>query len=197
MLFVHQYNSFFQSFVELFELKALSQKNCISEVNTRKLSVRTSRTHPLLQCGLGDSAIQNLRATIFPSREPAEHSVNDDPVSQSLDPEPKITEALRLITVTPFKLDITAIMFSLRSVLGAPSALRQLLPSVSRRSIPGALSLRPFSHMIRNSLTRLRATSSGTGSAAAVTVGATRQIEQVRGMKTRSSVKRLCDGCKV
>ena len=27
-------------------------------------------------------------------------------------------------------------------------------------------------------------------------VGA-RQIEQVRGMKTRSSVKRLCDGCKV
>jgi large subunit ribosomal protein L36 len=34
----------------------------------------------------------------------------------------------------------------------------------------------------------------------AISVGAAavgRQIEQVRGMKTRSSVKRLCDGCKV
>lgn len=32
----------------------------------------------------------------------------------------------------------------------------------------------------------------------AMAVGSTvRQLEQVRGMKTRSSVKRLCDGCKV
>jgi large subunit ribosomal protein L36 len=89
------------------------------------------------------------------------------------------------------------IMFSLRSVLGAPAALRQLLPSVSRRSLPGAISLRPFSHMIQNSLTRLRAASKQNNNAVAATVGASRQIEQVRGMKTRSSVKRLCDGCKV
>ncbi|KAJ5090675.1 hypothetical protein N7532_009359 [Penicillium argentinense] len=86
-------------------------------------------------------------------------------------------------------------MFSLRSVLGAPGALRQLLPSVSRRSLPGAASLRPFSHMIQNSLTRLRA-SAQSKNAVAATIGASRQIEQVRGMKTRSSVKRLCDGCK-
>jgi len=88
-------------------------------------------------------------------------------------------------------------MFSLRSVLGAPKALRQLLPSVSRRSIPGAASLRPFSHMIRNSLTRLRGSQTQGSNAVAGTVGSARQIEQVRGMKTRSSVKRLCDGCKV
>ncbi|CAI7626844.1 unnamed protein product [Penicillium pancosmium] len=87
-------------------------------------------------------------------------------------------------------------MFSLRSVLGAPGALRQLLPSVTRRSLPGAISLRPFSHMIQNSLTRLRAASKQNDNAVAVAVGASRQIEQVRGMKTRSSVKRLCDGCK-
>ncbi|OQD73679.1 hypothetical protein PENDEC_c014G06159 [Penicillium decumbens] len=87
-------------------------------------------------------------------------------------------------------------MFSLRSVLGAPKALRQLLPSVSRRSIPGAASLRPFSHMIRNSLTRLRGSQTQGSNAVAGTVGSARQIEQVRGMKTRSSVKRLCDGCK-
>ncbi|KAJ5408977.1 hypothetical protein N7509_002860 [Penicillium cosmopolitanum] len=87
-------------------------------------------------------------------------------------------------------------MFSLRSVLGAPGALRQLLPSVTRRSLPGAISLRPFSHMIQNSLTRLRAASKQNDNAVAATVGASRQIEQVRGMKTRSSVKRLCDGCK-
>ncbi|KAJ5675596.1 hypothetical protein N7462_008493 [Penicillium macrosclerotiorum] len=87
-------------------------------------------------------------------------------------------------------------MFSLRTVLGAPAALRQLLPSVSRRSIPGAASLRPFSHMIRNSLTSLRAGQSSASNAISATVGTARQIEQVRGMKTRSSVKRLCDGCK-
>lgn len=88
-------------------------------------------------------------------------------------------------------------MFSLRSVLGAPGALRQLLPSVTRRSFPGALSLRPFSHMVQNGLTRLRASSKQEGSAVVASVAASRQLEQVRGMKTRSSVKRLCDGCKV
>ncbi|KAJ5225357.1 hypothetical protein N7468_006582 [Penicillium chermesinum] len=86
-------------------------------------------------------------------------------------------------------------MFSLRRILSAPSALRQLLPSFSRRSFASTTPIRPFSHMIQNSLTRLRA-SSQTHNAVAATVGASRQIEQVRGMKTRSSVKRLCDGCK-
>jgi large subunit ribosomal protein L36 len=152
---------------------------------------------PLLQCGLGDSAIQKLRATIFPSREPAEHGVNDEPYTSIAWSGTKDHRGTAPHHHHPLILDTIVIMFSLRTVLGAPSALRQLLPSVSRRSIPGAMSLRPFSHMIRNSLTRLRATSSGTGSAVAVAVGATRQIEQVRGMKTRSSVKRLCDGCKV
>ncbi|KAJ5580662.1 hypothetical protein N7450_006963 [Penicillium hetheringtonii] len=87
-------------------------------------------------------------------------------------------------------------MFSLRSVLGAPGALRQLFPSVTRRSLPGALSLRPFSHMVQNSLTRLRGSSNQDGNAVVASVAASRQLEQVRGMKTRSSVKRLCDGCK-
>ncbi|KAJ5480797.1 hypothetical protein N7539_006691 [Penicillium diatomitis] len=87
-------------------------------------------------------------------------------------------------------------MFSLRTVLGAPSALRQLLPAVSRRSIPGSVSFRPFSHMVQNGLTRLRNSSAGAGNAVASLVGASRQVEQIRGMKTRSSVKRLCDGCK-
>lgn len=50
--------------------------------------------------------------------------------------------------------------------------------------------------MIRNGLTKLRGQAQ-TGSAVAVGVASARQIEQVRGMKTRSSVKRLCDGCKV
>jgi large subunit ribosomal protein L36 len=89
-------------------------------------------------------------------------------------------------------------MFSLRTVFGASSgALRQFLPSVSRRSFYSSVPLRPFSHMIRNSLTRLRAGKSQSSTAVAVGVGSARQIEQIRGMKTRSSVKRLCDGCKV
>ncbi|KAJ5156701.1 hypothetical protein N7492_009504 [Penicillium capsulatum] len=87
-------------------------------------------------------------------------------------------------------------MFSLRRALGAPAALRQLLPSISRRALPSAASFRPFSHMIRNSPTRLRAAQTSTTNAAVPAVGTARQIEQVRGMKTRSSVKRLCDGCK-
>ncbi|KAF3030751.1 hypothetical protein E8E15_010915 [Penicillium rubens] len=83
-------------------------------------------------------------------------------------------------------------MFSLRSVFGASSGtLRQFLPSVTTRTA----SLRPFSHMIRNSLTRLRGQVKS-GNAVAVANGSARQVEQVRGMKTRSSVKRLCDGCK-
>ena len=84
-------------------------------------------------------------------------------------------------------------MFSLRAVVGASSgALRQFFPSVTTRTA----SLRPFSHMIRNSLTRLRGEAKS-GKAIAVANGSAKQVEQVRGMKTRSSVKRLCDGCKV
>ncbi|KAJ5810285.1 uncharacterized protein N7503_002503 [Penicillium pulvis] len=85
-------------------------------------------------------------------------------------------------------------MFSLRTVLRAPGALRQLLPSVSRRSFSGVASARPLSHMVQNGLTRLRAQSQ-TSNAVTAAVGTSRQL-QIRGMKTRSSVKRLCDGCK-
>ncbi|KAJ5473450.1 hypothetical protein N7475_003016 [Penicillium sp. IBT 31633x] len=83
-------------------------------------------------------------------------------------------------------------MFSLRTIFGASSGtLRQFLPSVT----PRAVSLRPFSHIVRNSLTRLRGQVKSSN-AVAVANGSARQVEQVRGMKTRSSVKRLCDGCK-
>ncbi|KAJ5778195.1 hypothetical protein N7520_001441 [Penicillium odoratum] len=86
-------------------------------------------------------------------------------------------------------------MFSLRTVFRAPGALGQLIPSVSRRSFSGIASTRPISHMIQSGLTRLRAQSQ-TSNAVSAAVGTSRQIGQVRGMKTRSSVKRLCDGCK-
>ncbi|KAG0156334.1 hypothetical protein PDIDSM_3511 [Penicillium digitatum] len=83
-------------------------------------------------------------------------------------------------------------MFSLRAVFGASSgALRQFLPSVTTRTA----SFRPFSHLIYNSLTRLRGQVQS-GNVVAVANGSARQVEQLRGMKTRSSVKRLCDGCK-
>ncbi|KAJ5895203.1 hypothetical protein N7495_006894 [Penicillium taxi] len=84
-------------------------------------------------------------------------------------------------------------MFTLRTVLRAPGAIRQF---VAHRSILGAASLRPFSHMIQTSLTKLRVSQSQTNSAVGVSGVSARQIEQIRGMKTRSSVKRLCDGCK-
>ncbi|KAJ5096059.1 hypothetical protein NUU61_005415 [Penicillium alfredii] len=89
-------------------------------------------------------------------------------------------------------------MLSLRTVFGASSGtLRQFLPSFSRHSIYRAASLRPFSHMVRNGLTKLRAGQSQSNNAVAVGVASARQIEQVRGMKTRSSVKKLCDDCKI
>ncbi|OJJ02398.1 hypothetical protein ASPVEDRAFT_131675 [Aspergillus versicolor CBS 583.65] len=90
-------------------------------------------------------------------------------------------------------------MVSLRSVLGPSTALlRQFLP---RHSNLRALA-RPFSQLsqltINNGLRLLR---SGNGSTKSTEVGvgavsAVKQLEQVRGMKTRSSVKRLCEGCK-
>ncbi|PYH73783.1 50S ribosomal protein L36 [Aspergillus vadensis CBS 113365] len=90
-------------------------------------------------------------------------------------------------------------MLSFRSVFGASTgALRQILPSFSRRS--AALVSRPFSQIARLSLgngLRLLRSGKQTNNAGVASVGSTlRQVEQVRGMKTRSSVKRLCDGCK-
>ncbi|GFG00384.1 hypothetical protein IFM61392_01366 [Aspergillus lentulus] len=88
-------------------------------------------------------------------------------------------------------------MLSIRSILGSSTrALRQLLPS------------QPFSHQflsrslsqlsrasVGNSLRSLRSAKHQDNNVGVV--GSTvRQLEQVRGMKTRSSVKRLCDGCK-
>lgn len=91
-------------------------------------------------------------------------------------------------------------MLSFRSVFGASTgALRQILPSFSRRS--AALVSRPFSQIARLSLgngLRLLRSGKQTNNVGVASVGSTlRQVEQVRGMKTRSSVKRLCDGCKV
>ncbi|BCS24118.1 50S ribosomal protein L36 [Aspergillus puulaauensis] len=90
-------------------------------------------------------------------------------------------------------------MVSLRSLVGPSTALlRQFLP---RHSNLRALA-RPFSQLsqltINNGLRLLR---SGNGSTKSTEVGvgavsAVKQLEQVRGMKTRSSVKRLCEGCK-
>lgn len=91
-------------------------------------------------------------------------------------------------------------MISLHSVVGPSTALlRQFLP---RHSNLLALA-RPFSQLsqltINNGLRLLR---SGNGFTKSTEVGvgavsAVKQLEQVRGMKTRSSVKRLCEGCKV
>ncbi|KAL4878417.1 ribosomal protein L36-domain-containing protein [Aspergillus karnatakaensis] len=89
-------------------------------------------------------------------------------------------------------------MVSLNSLLGSSTALlRQILP---RHNI--AIS-RPFSQLSRLTIgDGLRFLRSGAGantsvlSAGAGATAVSRQVEQVRGMKTRSSVKRLCDGCK-
>ncbi|KAF4269701.1 hypothetical protein KXW98_004643 [Aspergillus fumigatus] len=88
-------------------------------------------------------------------------------------------------------------MLSIRSILGSSArAFRQLLPS------------QPFSHhFLSRSLSQLSRVSVGNSlrslrsakqhDANVGVVGSTvRHLEQVRGMKTRSSVKRLCDGCK-
>lgn len=93
-------------------------------------------------------------------------------------------------------------MLSLRSVLGSSTrALRHLLPSASRpttTTTTGFFFSRQYSSQLTKSLTnglqRLRGAAQGNVASLGSSV---RQIEQVRGMKTRSSVKRLCDGCKV
>lgn len=97
--------------------------------------------------------------------------------------------------------DLSATMLSFRSVLRpSTGALRQLLPSMIRQ--PFSHVARPFTQLTRlslgNGLRSLRAGKAQTENVSVASVGSTvRQIEQVRGMKTRSSVKRLCDGCKV
>lgn len=91
-------------------------------------------------------------------------------------------------------------MVSLRSLLGPSTALlRQFLP---RHSSNLRVLARPFSQLhlskltVGNGLRLLRSPVTG-GYGAVSSVFAARQVEQVRGMKTRSAVKRLCDGCKV
>ncbi|KAL6237392.1 hypothetical protein BDW75DRAFT_238362 [Aspergillus navahoensis] len=86
-------------------------------------------------------------------------------------------------------------MVSLRSLLGpSTAALRQFLP---RQNSNLRVFARPFSQLsqltVNNGLRfwRLKSFSPGVG------VSVVRQVEQVRGMKTRSSVKRLCEGCKL
>ncbi|KAL4774326.1 ribosomal protein L36-domain-containing protein [Aspergillus nidulans var. acristatus] len=85
-------------------------------------------------------------------------------------------------------------MISLRSLLGPPTAaLRQFLP---RHNSNFRVLARPFSQLSQLTSNngfmfgRSRSIVPGVG------VSAMRQVEQVRGMKTRSSVKRLCEGCK-
>ncbi|GES62476.1 ribosomal protein L36-domain-containing protein [Aspergillus terreus] len=93
-------------------------------------------------------------------------------------------------------------MLSLRCVLGSSTrALRQLLPSASRptttTTTTGFFFSRQYSSQLtkslKNGLQSLRGAAQGNVASLGSSV---RQIEQVRGMKTRSSVKRLCDGCK-
>ncbi|KAL3487535.1 hypothetical protein BJX62DRAFT_240917 [Aspergillus germanicus] len=93
-------------------------------------------------------------------------------------------------------------MVSLRPLLSPSTALlRQVLP---RHNTTLQFLARPFSQLsrltINNGLRLLRsansATATGQTQVGAVS-GAVKQLEQVRGMKTRSSVKRLCDGCKL
>ncbi|KAI9374997.1 ribosomal protein L36-domain-containing protein [Aspergillus egyptiacus] len=86
-------------------------------------------------------------------------------------------------------------MSLLRTLLGPSTALlRQFLPRSSLANIS-----RPFSQLSRlttNGLRTLRSSNTDTTHMQLGAASAVKQLEQVRGMKTRSSVKRLCDGCK-
>ncbi|GIJ82268.1 hypothetical protein Asppvi_000774 [Aspergillus pseudoviridinutans] len=89
-------------------------------------------------------------------------------------------------------------MLSIRSILGSSTrALRQLLPNQPFYHHFLSRSLSQLSRVsVGNSLRSLRSAKQQDSNVGVV--GSTvRQLEQVRGMKTRSSVKRLCDGCKV
>ncbi|KAL4797556.1 ribosomal protein L36-domain-containing protein [Aspergillus venezuelensis] len=94
-------------------------------------------------------------------------------------------------------------MVSLRSLLpSSTAALRQFLPRHNALNLNLRALSRPFSQLsqftVSNGLRLLRSSKESTSATngAVAAVSAVRQIEQVRGMKTRSSVKRLCDGCK-
>ncbi|KAF7597219.1 hypothetical protein BBP40_008061 [Aspergillus hancockii] len=85
-------------------------------------------------------------------------------------------------------------MVSFRSIIGPSTGLfRQFL----RKPLAGGFLSRSFSQLtnlsITNGLRSLRSEKEQAGSVVSSTV---RQLDQIRGMKTRSSVKRLCDGCK-
>ncbi|KAL2215504.1 hypothetical protein M432DRAFT_642544 [Thermoascus aurantiacus ATCC 26904] len=92
-------------------------------------------------------------------------------------------------------------MFSFRSF----SLLRGALPIFSRQTSSGSSSFISqrsfFSQLARipsaNALRSLRfPQQSSSNNNGGVVASVMRGLEQVRGMKTRSSVKRLCDGCK-
>ncbi|KAE8355609.1 ribosomal protein L36-domain-containing protein [Aspergillus coremiiformis] len=78
-----------------------------------------------------------------------------------------------------------------RTITGPATGLfRQIL----RKPLRGGFLSRSFSQLASLSLRSLR---TGKQQAGSVSVASTvRQLDQTRGMKTRSSVKRLCDGCK-
>ncbi|KAB8239703.1 hypothetical protein ETB97_009606 [Aspergillus alliaceus] len=86
-------------------------------------------------------------------------------------------------------------MMPFRSIIGPSTGLfRQFL----RKPLAGGFLSRSFSQLTSLSLTNgLQSLRSAKEQAGSVSVASTvRQLDQVRGMKTRSSVKRLCDGCK-
>ncbi|KAL4979691.1 ribosomal protein L36-domain-containing protein [Aspergillus desertorum] len=85
-------------------------------------------------------------------------------------------------------------MIFLRSLFGpSTAALRQCLP---RRSSNLQAFARPFSRLSQLTITNGSSLWRSKPILLSVGASAVRQVEQVRGMKTRSSVKRLCEGCK-
>ncbi|KAL2808622.1 ribosomal protein L36-domain-containing protein [Aspergillus granulosus] len=123
---------------------------------------------------------------------------------QTLKPHPRDSENYQTNPESPeFKLcnpcRVKALkMVSLRPLIAPSTALRQFFP---RHITTLRFLARPFSQLsrftINNGLRLLRSGNASTGQMQVGTVsGAVKQLEQVRGMKTRSSVKRLCDGCK-
>lgn len=99
-------------------------------------------------------------------------------------------------------------MLPVRSLLTSSSSssllsFRQFILSPFRRNVVYSFSSlsRPFSRLRtmsvgKSGLWSLRSRSNGEGAIVAA-AKTTQGFVQTRGMKTRSSVKRLCDGCKV
>ncbi|RJE23388.1 hypothetical protein PHISCL_04284 [Aspergillus sclerotialis] len=88
-------------------------------------------------------------------------------------------------------------MITLRSILGISTAsLRSLLPRPLYANPVAARQISLFPRITSNNRPRvLRETIEGPSNG--VVGSSVRTFEQTRGMKTRSSVKRLCNGCKV